>query len=131
MFLAFSFALGILVGVLYDALRPMRRASKTLAAALLDIVFCALTAGGFFCLAMSSRSGMLGLWELAAAAVGLLLYTHYLSAQVYRFFARGLDMLRALGKKFHKRVKKTVLSSKKYFIKMRECFIIRRDKRKL
>ena len=127
---ALSLTLGLLVGVLYDALRPLRRASKPLPALLLDVLFCALAAGGLFCLAMSADSGMLGLWELAAAAVGLLLYTQYLSAPVYRFFARVLDILSAAMKNFRKLIKKTAVSTKKFFIKMRECFIIKSNKRK-
>lgn len=118
--------LGMGAGVLYDALRPLRRASTPFWAAVLDIVFCVLSASAVFCYAMGARSGTLGLWELTAALIGLLLYSHFFSRQVFDFFAGVLAALLKTMRFLLNSVRKAAISIKKLFQKVRECFIIKK-----
>lgn len=70
---------GVLLGLVYDMLRPIRRAAGRGGGAL-DVLFCAAGGALFFLLAMRSESGRMGTWSLAAAAVGFCMYMHTLSA---------------------------------------------------
>lgn len=119
-------AVGIGAGILYDGLRPVRRAVVPLAAALLDGVFCALAACALFFLTMSSKSGALGLWEMSAAAAAVLLYFHSFSRFFSSFFAAAFDKQLAAARKAKNAVKKSIASIKKFFQKTRECFIMKR-----
>ncbi len=69
--------LGLALGLLYDLLRPLRhRAGR--AAPLLDLLFSLLAGASSFLFAMRAPGGRMGLWELAAALLGFLLWEHYL-----------------------------------------------------
>ena len=57
--------------------RARRRAGR--ASPLLDLLFALLAGIGAFCCAMSSESGRLGIWELAASLMGFLLWQNFLS----------------------------------------------------
>ena len=76
--LGLAFCLGLASGLLYDLLRPPRRALGR-AGALLDALYCLAVGAGLFVFAMSAGDGRLGQWELAAALLGFLAYLHVLS----------------------------------------------------
>ena len=76
--LLLALALGVVLGLLYDLLRPLRRRAGR-GSPLLDLLFALLAGLGAFCCAMSADSGSLGIWELAAALLGFLLWQNFLS----------------------------------------------------
>ena len=79
-----AFVLGLLLGLVYDILRPLRRRASKAAAACID-VFYGLSAGwGVFLYAMAAPGGRLGIWELSLTLLGFLVYTWTLSDMVYR-----------------------------------------------
>ena len=97
--LLLALLLGLSTGLLYDLLRPLRRAAGMIAAAGLDALFCLLTGAGIFLFAMSAGDGKLGQWELCAALLGFLAWLHLLSPFVqpvfeknHRFLAAGLAL---------------------------------------
>ena len=97
--LLLALLLGLSTGLLYDLLRPLRRAAGTVAAAGLDALFCLLTGAGIFLFAMSAGDGKLGQWELCAALLGFLAWLHLLSPfvlpvfeKIHRFLAAGLAL---------------------------------------
>ena len=71
--------LGLGAGLLYDLLRPPRRAMRRAWAALTDLLYASCVGIGLFLFAMSAGEGRLGLWELGAALAGFLVYLHLLS----------------------------------------------------
>lgn len=77
--LSWAAALGALLGLCYDLLRPPRRGGGAVWASLLDILFGLLAAGAAFVYAMSAGEGRLGLWALTASLGGFLLYERLLS----------------------------------------------------
>lgn len=97
--LLLALLLGLSTGLLYDLLRPLRRAAGMIAAAGLDALFCLLTGAGIFLFAMSAGDGQLGQWELCAALLGFLAWLHLLSPfvlpvfeKIHRFLAAGLAL---------------------------------------
>ena len=60
--LLLALLLGLGTGLLYDLLRPLRRAAGIAAAAGLDALFCLLTGTGIFLFAMGAGDGKLGQW---------------------------------------------------------------------
>ncbi len=99
--LLMALLLGLGTGLLYDLLRPLRRAAGTVAAAGLDALFCLLTGAGIFLFAMGAGEGKLGQWELCAALLGFLTWLHLLSPFVlpafektHRFLAAALALCR-------------------------------------
>lgn len=97
--LLLALLLGLSTGLLYDLLRPLRRAAGMIAAAGLDALFCLLTGAGIFLFAMSAGDGKLGQWELCAALLGFLAWLHLLSPfvlpvfeKIHRFLAAGLAL---------------------------------------
>lgn len=121
-----SLLLGVGLGLLYDLLRPPRRAAGAVFAALLDLLFAALALAAVFLLAMGAGGGRLGLWELTAELLGFLFYLHVLSPavlplaeDVYRVIQNTIRLL----KKPVKNLGKTV---KKYFPKLKDWIIMRR-----
>ena len=76
---------GAMLGLVYDMLRPIRRAAGRGGGAL-DVLFCAAGGALFFLLAMRSESGRMGTWSLAAAAVGFCMYMQTLSALLLPVF---------------------------------------------
>lgn len=81
--------LGALAGLLYDLLRPPRRALRQPWAALTDLLYALAVGAGLFFFAMSAGDGRLGLWELAAALLGFLLYLRRLSPLLLPLFTRA------------------------------------------
>lgn len=124
--LLLGFGLGGLAGLCYDLIRPIRRRCGGLGGAALDGLFCVLAGGGLFLFAMGAGSGRLGLWDLAAALLGFLTYMHALSPPILPIFSTGLDKFCMLMASCKKIIKKTALSAKIIFQKMRECIIIKK-----
>ena len=91
--LLLALLMGAGLGVLYDALRPLRRRTGRVAGGLLDALFCAAAGAAAFVYAMGADNGRLGLWELSAALIGFLIYMHTLSAAVLGVFTALLDLL--------------------------------------
>lgn len=114
--LALSLVLGITLGLLYDLLRDPRYAAGKLTAALLDIVFCLASGWGLFCIAMRSGNGILGIWELAFALAGFLLYLHFFSDTVLRLAGKLRSSLSAFTDE-RKKIKKAGKSLKRVFQK--------------
>ncbi len=124
--LLLALLLGAGTGLLYDVLRPIRRASGKVAAAILDALFCLLAGTGLFLFAMGAGDGRLGQWELCAALLGFLAYLHFLSRfilPVLEFAAGTAASELALCKKS---LKKFLHFTKFIFQKLHECFIIKR-----
>ncbi len=87
--LVLAHAGGWLMGLIYDLLRPPRRRLTKTWASMLDVIFCIVAGAGTFIFAMGAGSGRLGVWELAAALMGFLLYLYTLS----RFLEPLLDKI--------------------------------------
>ena len=116
--------LGFGAGLLYDLLRPPRRALPRLPALLLDTLYCLAVGAGLFLFAMSAGDGRLGQWELGASLAGFLLYLHALSPVCLPLISaaaagmgRGLARLMAPIKKLAKKLKKI-------FQKRQGCFMM-------
>ena len=119
---------GVLLGLTYDMLRPIRRAAGRGGGAL-DVLFCALGSTLFFLLAMRSESGRMGTWSLAAAAVGFCMYMQALSALLLPVFA-AIDAAAVRAAQGCKKViKKFCKYAKSIFQKSRECFIIKHKRK--
>ena len=112
--------LGALLGLSYDLLRPPRRRAGLPGQVLLDLLYSALSACALFCFAMRAPDGLLGLWELAAAAVGFGLYMALLSPLLLPALQHALDAWLALLKAAKKWLKKMVLFAKKCFPNLKE-----------
>lgn len=96
MALAAAFVLGVLLGLIYDFLRPFRRRASVAAAACID-VFYGLSAGsGVFLYAMAAPGGRLGIWELSLTLLGFLAYIWTLSDIVYRLTDGVYELVRRL-----------------------------------
>ena len=88
--------LGMALGPAYDLLRPPRRRSGRLAAALLDLLFALLAGAAAFLYAMGAGNGRLGVWELTASTLGFLMYFHLLSPLFYPLFSAFHETLRSI-----------------------------------
>lgn len=120
-----SLALGAVLGLVYDILRPPRRAMRK-AGAVLDFAFCALAALGAFSLAMRSEGGRFGLWAVGAGFAGFLLWITLASPLFAPLSQRLWAGVEKFVKTVVKIVKKSVKSAKFLFAKMKSCFIIRK-----
>lgn len=81
------FVLGIVLGVLYDLLTPLRRRGGRGLAGLTDAAFSLCAACLVFLLSMRfAPDGRAGTWELAAAFLGFVVYINTLGRFVYRIF---------------------------------------------
>ena len=111
--------LGLTAGLLYDLLRPPRRALPRLWAALVDLLYGLSVFAGLFLYAMSAGDGRLGLWELSAALLGFLAWLHLLSpvfqplcTSAAAGLGRALEMLGKHLKKFAEMQKNTFKNDK-------------------
>lgn len=129
MALALALLLGILTGVCYDFFRPLRHHSGKVLAAVQDALFCLIAGGGLFVFAMGADNGRMGLWELTAVLIGFLLYMHTLSTPILAFFTALFRYIKKAAVFCKKILKKIAVSAKKFFQKVRECFIIKKEKR--
>ena len=115
---------GALLGLMYDMLRPIRRAAGRGGGAL-DVLFCALGGALFFALAMRTGSGRMGTWSLAAAAIGFCMYMQTLSAVLLPAFTAVDTAAAGAARGCKKVIKKFCKYAKSIFQKSRECFIIK------
>ncbi len=115
---------GAMLGLVYDMLRPVRRAAGRGGGAL-DVLFCAAGGALFFLLAMRTGSGRMGTWSLAAAAVGFCMYMHTLSALLLPAFTAVDTAAAGAARGCKKVIKKFCKYAKSIFQKSRECFIIK------
>ncbi len=124
--LAASLLLGMGLGLLYDLLRPPRRAAGALTGALLDLAFSAFALAACFLGAMGAAEGRLGLWELIADLLGFLFYLFVLSPVILPLFQEAYRVIQntiRLLKKLNENGRKTV---KKYFPKWKDWIIMKR-----
>ena len=108
-------ALGALLALAYDLLRPPRRRTGPFVNAALDLLYALFAGSALFLYAMGAGSGRLGLWELGAAAAGFALYMALLSPLLLPVFSRALDAGAALGEGAKKTVKNLELFAKNRF----------------
>ena len=118
--------LGTALGAVYDLLRPPRRRLGRLPGALLDLLFALLAGAAAFLYAMGALAGRFGLWELAASALGFLLYMDLLSPLFYPLFSAFFDFLCRIIGSCKIICVKFQISAKKIFQNVRKCFIVKR-----
>lgn len=118
--LLLAVAMGAVMGVFYDLLRPVRRRTGRVTGAMLDILFCFASGAAAFTYAMGAGSGRLGLWELAAALIGFLLYMHTLSNPILHVFTALLELFCRIAGALKKTAAKAVLLTKKVLRRVRE-----------
>ena len=123
--LLLSLAMGLGLGLVYDLLRPPRRAGGTTRTRLLDALFAVTAAVALFFFAMASGDGRLGTWELAAALLGFLPYMHLLSPLLLPPVEKIFRGVGAFLIRLEKLIKKVQNKLKKLFPKIRECFRIK------
>lgn len=87
-----SFALGSLIGILYDLLRILRR-TLHIPAVITDILFWFAAALCSFTLGMTFGEGQIRLFMLALIALGASIYFYSLSAIVLRFFSSAINLI--------------------------------------
>ena len=119
---------GAMLGLVYDMLRPIRRAAGRGGGAL-DVLFCAAGGALFFLLAMRTGSGRMGTWSLAAAAVGFCMYMQTLSAVLLPAFTAVDTAAAGAARGCKKVIKKFRKYAKSIFQKSRECFIIKHKRK--
>ena len=90
--LLLSLAAGLMTGLFYDLLRPLRHRLRPGPAAMLDSFFAIGTMVLLFLLAMSA-GGRLGTWELACELLGFLLWLHCLSSGFLRGWEAALTVI--------------------------------------
>lgn len=112
--------MGAGLGILYDALRPVRRKTGRAGGAVLDTLFCMAAAAAVFIYAMGADSGRLGIWELASALIGFLVYMHTLSGPVLRVFTALLELFCEAVAACKKIVRRLSVSAKKFCHGVRE-----------
>lgn len=93
-------ALGLMLGLCYDLLRPLRYGLKK--AALWDGLFCALAAAGCFFLA--TEKGSMGVWDIAISLAAFCIYINGISRYIFpwisKFFGLFTAFVRFLEKKY-------------------------------
>ncbi len=124
--LAMAFALGAVIGICYDILRPLRYRCAAFIKVGTDFVFALLSAVLLFLFAMSAGNGRLGLWELAAALAGFLAYLYTLSDVFFAAFDRVFSLLSRGGRALGKHISDIANLVKKIFKKFSECYIIKK-----
>ena len=113
--MALAFVMGIVLGLLYDFLRPFRRRAGKRGRAAMDVSYGCIAAGAAFLYAMAAPGGRIGIWELWMILAGFLSYLHTVSDRVYQ----GTDalcrvLLSGIGE-MKKRLKKIQDTAKFYF----------------
>ena len=102
-----ALALGALLGLLYDMIRPVRRRCAAWGAAVLDVLYGMVCGFCVFIYVLAAPGGRLGVWELGFSLLGFLLYLHILSDIVYPLTERAFSLLMELWsflKKFIKNI---------------------------
>lgn len=118
--LALAFVLGAALGICYDFVRPLRRRSGRVGAAVLDVVFALASGAAAFAFAMGAGSGKMGIWELAATLVGFAGYMHTLSDAVFALTDAFFSSILCLGACTEKIIKKFAQTTKFLFQKARK-----------
>lgn len=77
--------IGLVLGLLYDLLRPLRFRAGKVGAFLLDMLFCAASGTAAFFYAMGAGNGRLGVCQLGAMTVGFLLYLYIIGDKLVRW----------------------------------------------
>ena len=124
--LAGALITGAALGLGYDILRPARYKAEKIAAALLDLLFCAAAAVILFCGGMRTGNGKTGTWEMLFTLAGFLLYLYTISGHVLKLVFAVYRKCGLLLKSTEKFLKKLALSAKKFFSNVTKCFIIKR-----
>lgn len=124
--LGLALGLGAGLGLLYDLLRPPRRRSGPIPAALLDMLFGLASGAAVFFYAMEAESGRMGLWELTAALLGFLFYLHALSPAVLPVLELPYRVMENMMRSSKKVQKNLAESAKKFFSIVREWIIMKR-----
>lgn len=124
--LVLAFALGAIIGLCYDVLRPLRRRCPPFVKAGADFAFALLSAVLLFIFSMSEGNGRLGLWELAASLGGFLAYLYTLSDVFFALFDGAFCRLCRIAAKLRKRFSDYINLAKKIFKKFTECYIIKK-----
>lgn len=124
--LAMAFALGAVIGICYDILRPLRYRCSAFIKVGTDFVFALLSAVLLFLFAMSAGNGRLGVWELAAALAGFLAYLYTLSDMFFAAFDKAFLLICRGGRAFGKHISDAANLVKKIFKKISECYIIKK-----
>lgn len=91
--LACFLGLGLMLGLVYDLLRPLRYGLKK--EFIWDFLFCAMGAALCFLLAMSS--GKAGLWEIMSAGLAFCLYINFLSPGILPVFMKTVHLFRRIA----------------------------------
>ena len=118
--LLLAVGLGAGLGLLYDALRPLRRRTGPFSGAVLDILFCAAAGAAVFVYAMGADSGRLGIWELCATLLGFLLYMHTLSDFFFGLFSTLLGFICRCADRGKKILLRLSVSAKNLLRRVRE-----------
>ena len=118
--------LGMGLGLLYDLLRPPRRAAGAKAAALLDLLFAALALTAAFLTAMGAAEGRLDLWELTAELLGFLFYLQVLSPAILPLTERSFRVIQNTIRSLKKLVENLGKTAKKYFPNWKDWIIMKR-----
>ena len=106
-----TIGLGLLVGLLYDLLRPFRYFYRT--GILWDFIFCALGAAAFFTLGM--RSGRADTWCIAAALLAFCLYINLISPLLIPHFIGIFKLMHNFFISLLKSSEKLLFSVKNFF----------------
>lgn len=124
--LAASLLLGMGLGLLYDMLRPPRRAAKALGGALLDLAFALFALTAVFLGTMGAAEGRLGLWELTADLLGFLFYLYVLSPVILPLSENAYRVMQNTIRSLKKLLVNLEKTAKKYFPKLKDWIIMRR-----
>lgn len=124
--LALAAALGMLLGLGYDAVRPLRRSAPAGLQTALDACYCLISGALVFCLAMAADNGRLGVWEPVCSMLGFAVYARIAGDRAVGIFTAIYRAVRRFFRAAKKIIKKTAVSAKMGFQKMRKCFIIKK-----
>ena len=119
-----AFVLGAALGLAYDLIRPLRRRSGRVGAAIWDIAFALISGLLTFSFAMGAGSGRLGVWELFSMLLGFCGYMHTLSDSVYPVLDGGFAAIVRCSASLKNLIKKIAKLVKILFRKVRKWIII-------
>lgn len=107
------FGLGLVLGLVYDLLRPIRYRLKN--SFVTDFIFCAAGAGATFFLSMGS--GRLGLWEILICLLSFCLYINLLSPVILPSILKIFELISGLFYSIARNLKKFTFNVKKVLYK--------------
>lgn len=118
--LAFAFLLGLLLGLVYDLVRPARRRSGAWGETVLDVLFGLFCGSAVFIYAIAAPGGRLGVLELSFTLCGFLLYTYLISDRVYALTDRCFVVIIGTVRHVKNFIKKIRIVTKMYFQNMQK-----------